>query len=78
LNAIFSYLIDEARRLKSQEPQEMAMNTIAKRTHKKGAIKCFKCGKKGHYAKECHSKPSKPSEAESEAEAEFESAGIAL
>lgn len=47
LSAIFSYLIDEARRLKSLQPQEMAMSaSIQNNAHNK--LKCGFCKKKGH------------------------------
>jgi hypothetical protein len=67
LNAIFSYLIDEARRLKSLEPQEMAMSTNTKNTQKKP--KCSYCKKPGHTPEKCwkknpHLKPKKAKNSE--------------
>ena len=54
LNAIFSYLIDEARRLKSLEPQEMAMSiNTNKSTHK---LKCSFCKRIGHNPDKCWKK----------------------
>jgi hypothetical protein len=57
LDDLFNAIIDEARRLLSKEPKELAMTTtsIAKRRDK-STIKCYNCGKKGHYAKNCRSK----------------------
>ena len=65
LNSIFSYLIDEARRLKSLEPQEMAMNTTSSTQNKP---KCTYCEKKGHTEEKCWKKnpqlkPKKPNKA---------------
>jgi len=54
LNAIFSYLIDESRRLKSLEPQEMAMSINGKNTQNK--LKCPYCHKKGHTIEKCWKK----------------------
>ena len=56
LNAIFSYLIDEAQRLKSLEPQEMAMSTGNQQNNQKNAQnkpKCPYCKKKGHKEERC-------------------------
>jgi hypothetical protein len=53
LNAIFSYLIDEARRLRSLEPQEMAMSTNQKDTQKP---KCAHCKRIGHNQEKCWEK----------------------
>ena len=65
INAIFSYLIDEARRLKSLEPQEMAMTSKSTTTQKP---KCAFCNRPGHTQEKCwkknpHLKPTRPNKA---------------
>jgi hypothetical protein len=52
LNAIFSYLIDETRRLQSLEPEEMAMNSNTQQNQPK----CGFCKKKGHSIDKCWKK----------------------
>lgn len=52
LSSIFSYLLDETRRLKSIHPQEMAMNTKASATRPK----CTFCHKRGHSINKCWEK----------------------
>jgi hypothetical protein len=67
LNAIFSYLIDEARRLKSLEPQEMAMSTNTSR-NTQNRPKCSYCKRLGHTPEKCWKKNPhlKPNKAKSE------------
>jgi hypothetical protein len=64
LNAIFSYLIDEARRLKSLEPHEMAMSTNTNRSAQ-NKPKCSFCKRPGHTPEKCwkknpHLRPNQP------------------
>ena len=59
LNSIFSYLIDESRRLKALEPPEMAMNSNTKpnkASNSQNRLKCTYCKKLGHIAEKCYKK----------------------
>ena len=54
LDDLFSAIIDESRRLRAREPEETALVADTKKNStKKREFRCYYCGKKGHYAKEC-------------------------
>ena len=58
IDDLFNAIIDESRRLQYKEPKEetaLTVNSAKKRS--KSTIKCYLCNKKGHYARECYSKP---------------------
>jgi hypothetical protein len=78
LDDLFNAIIDEARRQKSKEPVEAAAITISSaKRRSKSTITCYKCQKKGHYARECREKPKEPKEA-LEAEENEEMASIVI
>jgi hypothetical protein len=78
LDDLFNAIIDEARRQKSKEPIEQAFTAISSaKRRSKSTITCYKCQKKGYYARECREKPKEPKE-DLEAKENEEAASIAF